>query len=70
VEFVFVEYVYEIWYTEVSILYREGLLMTVSKELKYKLDSVGVQEVQWVEVTLIQQKNIHVAVEREMRIMN
>jgi hypothetical protein len=37
---------FRLW--NVSILYRAGSLMTVSRELaRYKLDLVGVQEVRW-----------------------
>jgi hypothetical protein len=37
---------FEVW--DVRSLYKEGSLMTVSRELaRYKLDLVGVQEVRW-----------------------
>jgi hypothetical protein len=44
----------------VRSLYRAGLLVTVAKQIsKYKVNLVGVQEVDGTEVALNQQANIH-----------
>jgi hypothetical protein len=52
-------------------LYKEGILMTVVKELsKYKLCSGGGQEVRLDKVVPKQQANIHFAMERGMSTMN
>jgi hypothetical protein len=53
----------------VRSLYREGSLMTVSKELaRYKLDLVGVQEVRWEGGAPYLRESTHFSREREMRI--
>jgi hypothetical protein len=51
-------------------LYRSGSLKMVARELgKYKLESVGVQEVRWTRAAMIGLRIIHSSMERRMKII-
>jgi hypothetical protein len=55
----------------VRSLYRAGSLLTVSREVaRYKLDSVGVQEVRWEGGGTEPAGEHNFSMEREIRIMN